>query len=98
MVQHVSNPPESGFRIEVERDADDDGPPWRYEGVAVTPSSEFTVAAVVEQSGAVHVEVEGDAPARLALGVTAMVRTACGRTTQPDSEPPVRIVRWHTER
>jgi hypothetical protein len=95
---HASNPPESGFRIEVERDREGEGPPWRYEGVAVTPCKEYGVAAVVEESGAVHVEVGGDAPSRMVLGVATMVRTACGRTIAPASEPPVRIVRWHPER
>jgi len=95
---HVSSPPESGFRIEVERDAGDEGPPWRYEGVAVTPCSEYGVAAVVEQSGAVHVEAAGDAPSRLLLGVAGVVRTACARAIAPEREPPVRIVRWHSER
>jgi hypothetical protein len=95
---HASNPPESGFRIEVERDRAGEGPPWRYEGVAVTPSMEYGVAAVVEESGEVHVEVAGDAPSRMVRGVATMVRTACGRTVTPDSEPPMRIVRWRAER
>jgi hypothetical protein len=94
----VSSPPESGFRIEVARDGHDDGPPWRYEGVVVTPRCEYGIAAVVEENGAVRVEVGEGAPSRMALNVATMVRTACGRAIEPDGEPPMRIVRWHPER
>ena len=95
---HASSPPESGFRIEVERDGGGGGPPWRYEGVAVTPCKEYGVAAVVEETGEVHLEVAGDLPSRMVRGLATMVRTACGRTARRDSEPPMRIVRWRAER
>jgi hypothetical protein len=95
--QNSSIPPESGFRIEVERPTDDRGPPWRYEGVAVTPSGEYEVAVVVEDDGTVRVEASA-APSRMTLGVAAAVRTVCRHSVEPGEEPPQRIVRWQSER
>jgi hypothetical protein len=91
--QRVSVPPESGFRIEVERPTGDHGPPWRYEGVAVTPSGEYGIAVVVEDDGSVHVEASS-APSRMTLGVASAVRTVCRHSVEPGAEPPQRIVRW----
>ena len=49
----VGHPPETGVRIDVQREWAG-GPPWRYEGEAVTPSERFRVAAMI---GAVGMEV-----------------------------------------
>jgi hypothetical protein len=92
-----SIPPESGFRIEVERPTGEQGPPWRYEGVAVTPSGEYGIAVVVEDDGTVRVESSA-APSRMTLGVATAVRTVCRHSVEPGAEPPQRIVRWHSER
>ncbi len=97
MTHNPSVPPESGFRIEVERRTGNEGPPWRYEGVAVTPSGEHRVAVVVEDDGTVRVEASA-APSRMTLGVAAAVGGACRQAGSPGSEPPQRIVRWHSER
>ena len=61
----VGHHPETGVRIDVER-PQAEGPPWRYEGEAVTPSARFRVAASVAGDGAVTVELQQGAPAGLA--------------------------------
>jgi hypothetical protein len=95
----VGHHPESGMRIEVERHREG-GPPWRYEGECVTPSERFRVAAVVDQTGNVAVELPPDAPAALAERTRLIVRTAyrhaCGG--EDDAAPPRRIVRWRADR
>lgn len=89
-------PPESGFRVEVERPAIDDGPPWRYRGRARTPSAAYSVAAVLAGNGSVQIDLASDVPARLGSRVRAMIRAACAEFRE--SPPPLRIVKWHGER
>ena len=89
-MDQVSYHPESGLRIEVER-RQQGGPPWCYEGRAVTPSSAYGVSAVVRMDGSVSVEVASDAPARLAQRVARVVKSACAGL-------PDRIVQWRGER
>jgi len=88
-----SHPPESGFRIEVARQVTE-GPPWRYEGRAHTPSSSYGVTAIVQGDKSVSVELASDAPSRLAPRVAQLVRSACALGAEPDA-PPEKIVRWH---
>lgn len=93
----IGHHPESGFRIEVERAAEA-GPPWRYEGEAVTPSSTFPCAATVEESGVVCVELEDGAPAGLAEKIRLLVKTAWKHALEDTLSPPRRIVRWRADR
>jgi hypothetical protein len=106
-----SSPPESGFRIEVARAPEADGPPWHYTGLARTPSTTYDVTAIVNVDGTVRVEMgvagEGPrddsgtaAPPRLVRTVASLVRSACASVeieTTP-APPPHRIVRWHGDR
>src|SRR5689334_16425806 len=60
----VGGNPESGVRIEIERAASG-GPPWVYQGEAVTSNERYPVRAVVEADGAVTFTSEGGAPPEL---------------------------------
>lgn len=93
----VGHHPESGFRIEVER-ARESGPPWRYEGEAVTPATRFPLAATVREDGAVDVELEAAAPSGLAEKVRMLLKTAWRHADQDEVAPPTRIVRWRADR
>jgi hypothetical protein len=95
----VGDHPESGVRIDVQRDRLG-GPPWRYEGEAATPGERFPLRAVVEADGSVAVELGGDAtPARSALAerVRLMMRAAWKHGQESAAAPPRRIVRWRPE-
>ncbi len=93
----VGHHPESGVRIDVER-AHEEGPPWRYEGEAITPSSRFKLAAMVGGDGAVGVELEEGAPEGLAEKARLLVRTAWKRADEEALRPPRHIVRWRADR
>ena len=93
----VGHHPETGVRIEVQR-AQADGPPWRYEGEAVTPSERFRVAAMIGEDGGVSVELQSGAPAGLAEKARLLVRTAWKHAREDDAVPPRRIVRWRPDR
>jgi hypothetical protein len=94
----VGNHPETGVRIDVERAAATAGPPWRYEGEAVTPSARFRVAASVDRDGAVSVELQHGAPPGLAEKTRLLVRTAWKHASEDEAAPPRRIVRWRPDR
>jgi hypothetical protein len=91
----VGGPPESGVRILLER-ARDGGPPWRYEGTAVTPTHSYAMRATVTDAGDVEVELDGGAPGDLALRVRTMIRTAHkhARDEDPRAPPPRQLQRW----
>jgi hypothetical protein len=98
----VGQMPETGFRIEIERSRLG-GPPWLYEGAAVTPDARFPVRATLAVDGEVKVEVFSPAvfprrtpPAPLAESLRRIVRTAYrhARDEDPHAPPPRRIVRW----
>ncbi len=91
----VSEFPESGVRVVLERPGDG-GPPWVYDGAAVTPSRRFAMRAVVTEAGEVTVQVDDAAPSDLALRARTMVRTAYKHANDesPGSPPPRRIHRW----
>jgi hypothetical protein len=98
----VGQTPESGFRLEIER-ARGGGPPWTYEGAAVTPEATFPVRAVLAVDGDVKVELSAATlvprqapPAPLADTLRRIVRTAYrhARDEDPQAPPPRRIVRW----
>jgi hypothetical protein len=86
----IAHHPESGLRIEVERQYDE-GPPWCYQGKAVTPSSAYGVSAIVKGDGSVSVEVASEAPRRVADRVVRVMKAACVGL-------PHRIVQWRGER
>jgi hypothetical protein len=106
----VGDRPESGVRIDVERPLSG-GPPWRYEGEAVTPHARFRMSAVVRADGDVTVEVSDTAAgvrqslAELAERLRRMMRAAWKHASEDalDAEsagpppPPRRIVRWRPE-
>ena len=91
----VGGHPESGVRIELER-ARDEGPPWEYEGAALTPTQRFITRASVNEVGDVFVEFDGDPPRDLPLRVKTMVRTAYKHAQEenPGAPPPRQIHRW----
>jgi hypothetical protein len=93
----VGHHPETGVRIDVERDPAG-GPPWRYEGEAVTPMARFRVAAAVAEDGRVSVELEIGAPPGLAEKARLLVRAAWKHAREEEAVPPRRIVRWRPDR
>jgi hypothetical protein len=82
----VPHHPESGLRIEVERQPED-GPPWCYEGRAMTPNEAYGLRAIVSEDRRVSVEVASDAPPQIAVRVIRVLKTACAGL-------PQRIVQW----
>jgi hypothetical protein len=93
----VGSHPESGVRIDVERPSDR-GPPWRYEGEAVTPTARFRLVLVVSANGSVEIALPAEAPEGLAKTACGIVRTVCKHASVDASPPPRRIVRWRSER
>ncbi|MDP9150839.1 MAG: hypothetical protein M3O36_12985 [Myxococcota bacterium] len=89
--------PESGVRIDVQRLLAG-GPPWLYEGEAVTPSRRFRVAIKLEANGTVTVELEADAPPAIAAKARLIVRAAWKHAQEDAVPPPRRIMRWRAER
>ncbi len=95
--------PETGVRINVEREKSREDPPWAYAGAAYVPEASFPVTATVDASGEVTVDVSPSAeglapPPDLAEKVRLIVRTAY-RQAKADDEPPAwRIVRWRGEK
>jgi hypothetical protein len=93
----VGGRPETGVRIAVERGGPG-GPPWRYEGEAVTADARFPLVAVVAADGDVSVELPREAPAPLAEKVRLLVRAAWKHAQEDGAPPPRRIVRWRADR
>jgi hypothetical protein len=93
----VGSHPESGVRIDIERPIGD-GPPWRYEGEAVTPTERFPLVLVVTADGSVEVDLPAEAPGSIAKTARGIVRTACKHSGVDAIHPPRRIVRWRSER
>lgn len=94
--------PETGVRIQIERDRSREDPPFRYAGSAHLPDASFPVAVVVDGAGEVTVTVSpapgAEPPADLAEKVRLIVRTVY-RQAKADDEPPAwRIVRWRGEK
>jgi hypothetical protein len=103
----VGGRPESGVRIEVER-PQSGGPPWRYEGEAATPQGRMRLAAQVEGSGDVTVELGplgGPADGGASAGSTAdggasaelrervrLMIRAAWKHAEADSLPPPRRI------
>jgi hypothetical protein len=95
----VGGHPESGLRVVIERPVEG-GPPWRYEGTALTSTLRFDLRATVTAEGEVVVELAGDtsvAPPRdLAMRVRTMIRSAHkhAKDEDPRAAPPRQIHRW----
>ncbi|MGH7298161.1 MAG: hypothetical protein ACRELB_24690 [Polyangiaceae bacterium] len=93
----VGHHPESGVRIDIERERAGE-PPWRYEGEVVTPSERFRVAAVLGVDGGVAVELQVGAPPSLAEKTRLLVRAVWRHSHEADAPPPRHIVRWRADR
>ena len=90
----IGGHPESGLRLELERPRDG-GPPWVYEGDAVTLETRYRMRAVVSAEGHVEVDIEG-AAREVAERARLIVRAAYKHAKEADaaSSPPRKIVRW----
>jgi hypothetical protein len=93
----VGHHPETGVRVVVERPRAE-GPPWRYEGEAVTQSDRFALTATVDLEGHVVVELPADAPADLAAKLRLIIRAAYRHMHDGGADPPRRIARWRADR
>ncbi|MBX3215575.1 MAG: hypothetical protein KF850_26285 [Labilithrix sp.] len=96
--------PETGVRIQIERDKSRSEPPWSYAGAAHVPDASFPIRVTVDAAGEVTVTLgaaeSGAAtpPPDLAEKVRLIVRTVY-RQAKADDEPPAwRIVRWRGEK
>ena len=96
--------PETGVRIQIEREKSREEAPWSYAGAAHVPEASFPVAVRVEAGGEVTVTISPSAedgtapPSDLAEKVRLIVRTVY-RQAKADDEPPAwRIVRWRGEK
>jgi hypothetical protein len=107
----IGSTPETGVRIDVSRPRDG-GPPWRYEGEAVTAGARVPVTATVSAEGHVVVEIAvlglraalpgGPADAdRLAESLherlRLLLRAAYKHAREDGQPPPRRIVRWRAD-
>ncbi|HEV3190857.1 MAG TPA: outer membrane protein assembly factor BamD [Polyangiaceae bacterium] len=92
----VSDVPETGIRIEVERPRDG-GPPWQYAGAVITPDASFAVSATVSAEGDVAVELAANAPEGLAQRARLLLRSAWKHARADDTAPPRRVVRWRAD-
>jgi hypothetical protein len=93
----VGHHPETGVRVEVQRDRAG-GPPWLYVGVAVTPSARFRLSATIAQDGVVAVSVDEGAPPGLGEKARLLLRAAWKHAEADEAPPPWRIVRWRADR
>lgn len=103
MVPIGGDTPESGVRIQIEREKSREEAPWAYSGAAYLPNASYPASVTVTAEGEVSVTLlsaaDGSAPpADLAEKVRLIVRTAY-RQAKADDEPPAwRIVRWRGEK
>jgi hypothetical protein len=94
----VGSTPETGVRIDVSRPRDA-GPPWRYEGEAVTAGGRVPVTAVVSAEGNVVVELASETglPETLHERLRLLLRAAYRHAREDGQPPPRRIVRWRAD-
>ena len=92
----VGSTPESGLRVDVTRPREG-GPPWRYEGEAVTSTTRFALLATVSADGEVRVDLPPHAPEGIGDRVRLLVRTAYKHAREDAQPPPRHIVRWRAE-
>jgi hypothetical protein len=92
----VGSTPESGIRVDVTRPREG-GPPWRYEGEAVTATARFALIATVSAEGEVRVDLPPPAPEAIGDRVRLLMRTAYKHARDDGQPPPRHIVRWRAE-
>ncbi len=96
--------PETGVRIQIERDKSREDAPWSYAGAAQLPDASFPLAVEVSASGDVSVSLSPEPttgklpPSDLAERVRLIVRTAYRQAKADDEAPAWRIVRWRGEK
>jgi hypothetical protein len=104
----IGEHPESGVRLDVERPVLG-GPPWRYEGEAVTPTGRHRVVVDVESDGTVQVRTgEADSPLTPFRGrgpetqtwevLRLIMRAVWKHAHAEGAPPPRRVVRWRPNR
>jgi hypothetical protein len=96
----VGQYPEGGVRIDIARAIANgvDGPPWHYQGEAVTPSARFALQVLVGADGSIAVELAREAPPGLGEKTRLMLRAVWRHATESEAPPPRRIVRWRPDR
>jgi len=92
----VGSSPESGVRVDVTRPREG-GPPWRYQGEAVTSTARFDLAATVSAEGEVRVDLPEQAPEGIGDRVRLLLRAAYKHAREDAQPPPRHIVRWRAE-
>ena len=92
----VGNTPESGIRVDVIRSREG-GPPWRYEGEAVTATARFALIVTVSAEGDVRIDPLPQAPEAIGDRVRLLMRTAYKHARDDGQPPPRHIVRWRAE-
>ena len=92
----IGSTPESGVRIDVARPREG-GPPWRYEGEAVTSAARFTLISTVSVEGEVRIELPPEAPEGIGERIRLLMRAAYKHAREDGQPPPRRIVRWRAE-
>jgi hypothetical protein len=92
----IGSTPESGVRIEVARPREG-GPPWRYEGEAVTATARFALVSTVSAEGDVVVALPAEAPEGIGERVRLLMRAAYKHAREDAQPPPRRVVRWRAE-
>ena len=88
--------PESGVRVNIERPLEG-GPPWNYQGEAVTPSASYRVTATVAADGQIDVVLAADAPKGLADKTLRVLRATWKRAQAEGMPPPRHVVRWRPD-
>lgn len=92
----VGDHPETGVRIEVTRSVLG-GPPWRYEGEAVTASARFRLEATVSAGGHVLVALPAEAPEGIAEKTRLLLRAAWKHAREDALPPPRHVLRWRAD-
>ncbi len=92
----VGEHPETGVRIAVTRPPAG-GPPWRYEGEAVTADARLRLEATVSADGHVVVTLPPGAPAAIAERTRLLLRAAWKHAEGEALPPPRHIVRWRPD-
>jgi hypothetical protein len=92
----IGHHPETGVRIEVTRPLAG-GPPWHYQGEAVTPVERFRLEATVSAEGNVIVDLPSEAPDAVAERTRLLLRAAWKHAAEDAVPPPRHIVRWRAD-
>jgi hypothetical protein len=92
----VGSHPESGVRVNIER-PQEGGPPWDYQGEAITPTARYRVKATVAADGDIDVVLAADAPKGLADKTLRVLRSAWKHSRADGAPPPRHVVRWRPD-